>query len=218
MARRLLAREKIRLKVSIPAELRESLREAFDLIQQSRNDPDIVLGHDDAIQVGAVCGGRYGKKTRPYVLTYYPEGDTEKGRWFLSLHHTEIEDIGYGRMLDILMYCCQSPDCRCKFREADEHCFYCDYTEGPDFRQFDFPEASERLKQRSLDGISESSTRDDVVARLGPPDNAGGNLMSPLGYVYPWITYRREDCQIRFEFGNNQRIRNVTIMERKWEP
>lgn len=129
MARRLQVKAKDRRKVSIPAELRDSLHEVFELIQEARSDPDIVLGFDDAIQVGAVCGGRYGKKPRPYVLTYYPEGDTEKGRWFLTLHRTEIEDIGDGRMTDITMYCCTSPDCRCKFREADEHCFYCDYVD-----------------------------------------------------------------------------------------
>jgi len=30
-------------------------------------------------------------------------------------------------MTEIKMYCCTSPDCRMKFREADETCFYCDY-------------------------------------------------------------------------------------------
>ena len=113
----------------IPAELRDSLREVFELIRQAKTDPDIVLDFDDAIQVGAVCGGRYGKKPRPYVLTYYPEGDTERGRWFLTLHRAEIEDIGDGLMTEITMHCRTSVDCRCKFREADEHCFYCDYVE-----------------------------------------------------------------------------------------
>ena len=76
--RRLQPKQKDRRKVPIPAELRDSLREVFELIRQAKTDPDIVLDFDDAIQVGAVCGGRYGKKPRPYVLTYYPEGDTER--------------------------------------------------------------------------------------------------------------------------------------------
>ncbi len=45
------------------------------------------------------------------------------------LHRTEIEDIADGRMTDITMYCCQSPDCRCKFHEENEYCFYCDYVD-----------------------------------------------------------------------------------------
>jgi hypothetical protein len=127
--RRLQPKPKDRRKAPIPAELRDSLREVFELIQRAKNDPDIVLNFDDAIQVGAICGGRYGKKPRSYVLTFRPKGDTEKGRWFLTLHRTEIEDIGDGCMTEITMYCCTSPDCRCKFREADERCFYCDYVD-----------------------------------------------------------------------------------------
>ncbi len=79
MARRLRPRSKDRRKVSIPAQLRESLREVFELIQRAKQSPDIVLDFDDAIQVGAVCGGRYGKKPRPYVLTYFPEGTPTGG-------------------------------------------------------------------------------------------------------------------------------------------
>jgi hypothetical protein len=120
---------KDRRKVAIPSELRDSLREVFELIERAKHDPDVVLDFDDAIQVGAVCGGRSGKKPRPYVLTYYPTGDEERGRWFLTLHRTEVEDIGDGRMTEITMHCCNSPDCRSKFREADENCFYCDYVE-----------------------------------------------------------------------------------------
>jgi hypothetical protein len=124
---RLQPKVKERRKVAIPGELRDSLREVFEVIQQARHDPDIHLDFDDAIQVGGVCGGRYGTRQRPFVLTYYPEGDTVRGRWFLTLHRTEVEDIGDGRMTEISMYCCTSPECRCKFREADGHCDRCDY-------------------------------------------------------------------------------------------
>lgn len=107
--------------------MRESLGEVFELIQQAKHDPDISLKYDDAIQVAAECGGKYASKHRPFVLTYYSEEDRDRGRWFLILHHTEIEDIGDGRMTEITMYRCISPDCKCKFREQDDHCFYCDY-------------------------------------------------------------------------------------------
>jgi hypothetical protein len=64
---------------------------------------------------------------RPFQFTYYPEGDKKRGRWFLILHETEIEDIGDGRMTEITMYCCTGPDCRTKSREDCDPCFYCDY-------------------------------------------------------------------------------------------
>lgn len=127
--RKLRPRPKDHRKVQIPEELRTSLREVYELIQEAKRDGDIRLDYDDAIQVGAVCGGRYGKKPRSYVLTYYPENNRDRGQWFLTLHRTEIEDVGDGVMTSITMYCCVSPDCECKFREPDDHCFYCDYVE-----------------------------------------------------------------------------------------
>src|SRR5665213_2283329 len=126
---RLQPKPKDRRKVPIPDELRDSLREVFELVQEAKHDPDIHLDFDDAIQVGAVCGGRCGSKQRPFVLTYYPDGDAERGRWFLSLHRTEVEDIADGRMTEITMSCCTSPDCRSKFREAGDYCGHCDYVE-----------------------------------------------------------------------------------------
>jgi hypothetical protein len=218
--RRLQPKPKDRRKVPIPAELRDSLHEVFELIQQAKSDPDIRLDYDDAIQVGAVCGGRIGTKPRPYVLTYYPEGDVERGRWFLTLDRTEIEDIGDGQMAETALYCCNSPECRCKFSEADGHCFFCDYVDDPSYGNFAFPEAETRLAQRGVVGLSETSTRDDVIAVLGPPDESGGGMKHPRGgYTWPWIKYRRPDCHLRFEFNKTGvRIRSITIMEKDWEP
>jgi hypothetical protein len=139
----------------IPHELRESLREVLDLIKHAKRDPDIDLDYDDAIQVGTVCGGRYRKKARPYVLTYHPEGDTRRGRWFLTLHQTEIEDIADGHMTELAMFCCVSPDCRTKFREADDLCFFCDYDE----------DEATRLLKTNLEALAkEVTTKEEWVA------------------------------------------------------
>jgi hypothetical protein len=129
MARRFLPKPKEHRKVPIPAELRDSLREVLGLIQQAKHDPEFMLDYDDAIQIGAVCGGRYGEKARPYVLTYFPEGQEKRGRWYLTLHRTEIEDIADGRLTEIMMFCCTSPECRRKFREEKESCLFCDYVD-----------------------------------------------------------------------------------------
>lgn len=218
--RRLLPKPKDRRKVPIPCELRDSMREVFELIQEAKRDPDVRLDYDDAIQAGAVCGGRYGKKPRSYVLTYSPNGDAERGRWFLTFDRTEIEDIGDGRMAEIAMYCCTSPECRCKFRDPDVHCFHCDYADDPHYGTFAFPEAAAKLAERGAPGLSESSTKEDVIGVLGAPDESGGGTKHPpLGYIWPWIRYRRPDCQLRFEFNKNStRLRNLTIMEKDWEP
>jgi hypothetical protein len=128
--RHLQPKVKDRRKVPIPDELQDSLRGVCALIEQARRDPGINLGFAGAIQIGAVRGGRFGTKRRPFVLTYDPAGDVELGRWFLTLHGIEVEDIGDGVMTDMTMYCCTGPGCRRKFREAVDHCIDCDYVEA----------------------------------------------------------------------------------------
>jgi hypothetical protein len=181
--RRFVPKPKDRRKVPIPAELRDSLKAVCQLIQQAKNDPDIPLGYDDAIQVGAVCGGRIGKKPRPYVLTYFPEGDDRRGRWHLTLHPTEIEDIGDGRMTEITMYCCTSTDCRSKFREQDEHCGFCDYEEDEATRIFkarlEALAAKVSSKEEWIKGYLQENpdaTPASVIADYNPIDGLGERL------------------------------------------
>ena len=77
----------------------------------------------------------------------------------------------------------------------------------------------EKLDQLEIVDISESSTRDDVIAILGKPTEAGGNVKLPtIGYVSPWIKYQRDDCQIRFEFGRNGKLTMVSLLEPNWQP
>jgi hypothetical protein len=212
-------RPKERRRVPVPAELRDSLRAAWDLIQQARRDPDIVLDYDDAIQVGAVCGGRTGKPPRPYVFTYYPDGDAERGRWFLSLHRTEVEDIADGRLTEIAMYCCGSPECRCKFRDVGENCHYCDYVPDPEYWHLPMPAALPRLASLGVAGLTAEATRNHVVAALGEPQQSGGGVADrALGYIKPWIKYHREGHQLRFEFDAHNTVEAVTFMPAHWRP
>jgi hypothetical protein len=212
-------RPKERRRVPVPAELRDSLRAVWELIEQARHDPDIVLDFDDAIQVGAVCGGRIGKPPRPYVLTYHPEGDAERGRWFLSLHWTEIEDIADGCLTEMAMYCCTSPECRCKFREAGENCSYCDYPPDPEYGHLMMQAALPRLAEMGISGLSATATRDHVVAALGEPQESGGGVVhGDIGYIKPWIKYRRRDHQLRFEFDAQGTVEAVTFMPADWRP
>lgn len=217
--RRLVPRAKDRRKVAIPPDLRDSLREVLELIRRARRDPDVVLGYDDAIQTKRLTGGKFGKKDRPFVLTYFPDGDRERGRWHLALHRTDIEDIAEGRLTEITMYCCTAADCRCKFRD-DEPCFYCDYIDDPNYGTFSFPAAESKLTDRGITGITQETSREEVVAALGPADASGGGMNNPpLGYMWPWVLFRRPDCQLRFEFDKAQkRIRNITILDKDWEP
>jgi hypothetical protein len=210
---------KERKMVKIPAELRSAMREVHQLIKESLADPDINLDFDDAIQVEGLCGGRDKKENKPYVFTFFPNDDRERGRWYLTLNEIEIEDIADGNLPEIEMFCCTDPNCRTKFREPNDSCFYCDYYDDLNFGTFEFPAATAKLQERGVTSLSRESTRADVLAALGVPEESGGGIRHPdLGFIKPWITYRRSDCQLRFEFDKKDRVTNVTVMERDWEP
>jgi hypothetical protein len=205
-------RPKERRRITVPGELRDSLRGVWGLIQQAEREPDIPLDYDDAIQVGAVCGGRVGERSRPYVLAYFPTGDGERGRWSLSLHPTEIEDIADGHMTEIAMYCCTAPECRRKFREADGRCEDCDYTADPGYAHLTLGAALPRLGGMGITGRTSAATRDDVLAALGPPHESGGGVRDPsLGDIKPWVKYYRPGCQLRFECGRRGVVEAVTF-------
>jgi hypothetical protein len=193
--------------------------EVFQLIQNALADPEMDLDFDDAIQFEGICGGRDKNRKKPYDFTYYPPGDRERGCWFLTLHEFEIEDIADGNLSEIEMFCCTAPNCRTKFREPNQSCFYCDFCDDPNFGTFEFPAAISKLQERGVTSLSERSTRADVQAALGTPEKTGGGIRDPsFGFIRPWIIYRRSDCQLRFEFDNKDRVLTVTIMERDWEP
>ena len=132
------------------------MREAYEVIEESNRDPDeFPIDFGDAIQVGAICGGRIGSSSIPFEFTYYPDGDSRRGRWFLALHETEIEDIADGVKTELVVYCCTSPECRCKFSKESETCFFCDYED----------DAETVDKQRRLSELAENvSTKKEWVA------------------------------------------------------
>jgi hypothetical protein len=203
---------KERRSVPIPDNLRSSLRDVRQIIQDSVNNPDSRIDYGDAIQADGICGGRTGKKLRPFVLTFFPADDWERGRWFLTLHQTEIEDIADGVLASLPMYCCRSADCRCKFREPDDQCFFCDYESDPDRGRFTMPEATSRLEAIGIRGVSESLTFEATKALFGDPFKQGGGGVVSGITVDPWAKFRIGDRDIHIEFGTRSgRITAVTI-------
>lgn len=213
---RLQPKPKDRRKVRIPDELREALGEVLHIIKEARRDPQVSLDFDDAIQVDPLCGGRYQKKPSRYHLRYWC-GDPANGRaWDLELGDLEIEDIASGWATELTLYCCVSPGCGHRSNKAGRYCD-CDYERDRSFGTFPFPEAHEVVRRLGITGISESSTREDVFAALGPAGEVGGGETSQYGYIWPWVKYRRADCQIRFEFGKNGQIRSISVMDKDWK-
>lgn len=187
----------------IPDELRESMREVSELIEQSQYDDDINLDYDDAIQADCVCGGRVNKKRSAYDFTYYPTGDRRRGRWHLVLHEADIDDIGNGRMTGITMYCCASADCRTKFSKKDETCFFCDYYED-DPGVLDFERKLIELatvaksKKEFVEGyvrLKSAASSASLIADYNPIDGLGERL--------GWFSFPEADEMIRLAKENN---------------
>lgn len=206
------------MKVAIPNELRETLREVSFLIDQARHDPSIDLAYDNAIQIGRVAGGRYGPSPRPYVLRYVPTDDPGEGTWELSLAELEISDIAEGFLTEVALYTCDAPGCRRKFRDPEAHCPACDYVADPDYAHLSLADARPRLEAIGV-CLAPDAHRDEVVAILGPPDETGGGEKHPgLGFLRPWIKYNRNDAQLRFEFGRGNKVTAVPFLPRDWKP
>lgn len=209
-------RPKLRQATPVPDELRESLREALDLIHESFRDPDVRVDYGDAIQSPRLCGGRVGTEKRPYEFTY--DCSADRSRWRLAFHPLEIEDIVDGHTTQITLHCCTSAGCGHKSNDPEFLCD-CDYVEDPLFNRFEFPAAIEVLHRLGIDGLTAASTREDVIALLGEPTRTGGGQKhTAIGYIHPWIKYQRPDCQLRFEFHKSTGIRLVTVLPPDWEP
>jgi hypothetical protein len=87
------------------------------------------------------------------------------------------------------------------------------------FGNYDFPDANRILKEISITNLTANSTQNEVIQHLGTPDETGGGIkVAVLGYINPWIKYQRSDCQLRFEFDRDLRIKTVTLLEPDWEP
>ncbi len=105
------------------------------------------------------------------------------------------------------------------FSDSEDTCFYCDYVDDDAFGTFSLPDGIARLANRGISGISDNSTRDDVIALLGVPEEFGGGVKGSTGFAFPWIKYHLAECQLRFEFSKNGgRIRNVMFLPKDWKP
>lgn len=206
-------KEKERRKVAIPAELHDALQEAWYIVNESKRDPGVRVDYDDAIQVPpCLVGGKVGTKKRPFEFTYYVDGD-RKTRWHLAFHPLELEDIADGHMTELRLYCCRTPDCGHKSNDPEFLCD-CDYENDPFTGHIALADTAEALRRRGITGISDISTKADVIAVLGQPDaSRDAERNTPA-----WIKYHRADCQLHFQFERSGKLKMLTVMEADWKP
>lgn len=63
----------VKREVDVPDSLVRDLADVCQYILDSKNDPDVNLDFDDAIQFGSLCGGRVDRERDLYLFTYYHE-------------------------------------------------------------------------------------------------------------------------------------------------
>lgn len=212
-------KEKERRRVAIPEDLRDAMRDVYEIIGESKRDAEVCVDYDDAIQCGYLVGGRVGSRKRPFEFTYSPNGDrSTKSRWKLALHPLEIEDIADGCMKELSLYCCKSPECGHKSTDPQDLC-KCDYVNDPYVGNIRLSETNEALRRIGVTEITRKSSRNEIIQILGDPHEKGGGEYDPtFGYVSPWIKYLRADCQLRFEFQKSGRLRGISILDPNWKP
>jgi hypothetical protein len=211
--RRYRPKQKKLRSVKIPAELSKALGKAFELIEDA--DEPHRFDYDDAIQVGPICGGRTGAKSRPYEFTYFPTGDTTRGRWYLRLTESEIEDIGDGRISKLPMHCCTSKNCRTKFSKKGSRCDFCDYFED---------DPVEVAKQRALEKIAEKAKnkREFVAAYVKHfPDASTFSLFTDLASLnganvhFGQISFPEEATKLLFLARGSRKSKSLTSLSDK---
>ena len=176
------------------------------------------MNYGDAIQVLPwLIGGRVGSKKRPFEFTYHIGGE-RSNCWHLGLHSLDIEDIADGRMTELTLYCCRTPDCGHKTSDPEFLC-NCDYENDPYFGHIEVADTVEALSRCGITGISETSTKAQIILALGPPKESGcDSYGDAFDHVPPWIKYERNHCQFHFQFDGSGRLRKLTIMEADWKP
>ncbi len=205
-------------RVTIPSRLREAMQEVRWTIEESERDMDVRVDYGDAIQADSLVGGRIGDDKRPYEFLYYAGEENRDHRWHLALSKLDIDDIAEGFQTELTLYRCQNKACGHTANRPDRLCG-CDYDRDDFFDNYPIARAAEILERLKVPPFDEATTRSEVIAQLGDPTESGGGFKdSTLGYIHRWIKYQREDCQLRFEFGNKGKLTIVSVLEPDWEP
>lgn len=207
---------KTRHRVEIPDDLAAFLRDVHELIETG--DDSATIESDDLLQCETAYGGLIETGGNEYGFTYFPDKGV-RHKWEFELDVIGIAEIAEGSQTTLTLWGCQSEDCRCMFSNPDELCFYCDYIEDDHFGNFSIRDALPRLTAQGIEGITDQSSRDDVISVLGPPDEAGGGVKGYAGVIFPWIKYHRDTCQIHFGFSKSGgRVKTVNFLPRDWKP
>lgn len=122
--------------VIIPANLALFLTEVHREIVAG--DEVTTIESDDLLQYeeyNFAYGGLIDSETGEYGFRYFPdeysENEQHENTWDFKLNKTDIEKIVEGEITELPLWACRENSCGCKFPNADDSCFYCDWIEQP---------------------------------------------------------------------------------------
>ena len=201
--------------------LANAFRGALQEIEFAENSDEYELeGVCDAIQVGGLCGGKYGDANRPFVFSYYyDDGNRNSRPWHIALNIGELKSIASGHQKTIEFFKCDDPMCNFHTNDSAVLCDDCDYWDDPNFGNFEFPSAIGVLSHFGVGNISEKTSLEGICSILGVPSNSGGDKHTEtLGYVHPWIVYKYENYNLHFQFtADKTQIKLLTVQEPDWD-
>lgn len=133
--RREVPKQKQQETVKIPPRLFKFLRYANHLIV---NEYDAATTQsDDLIQTEEFrgwlvgYGGLIEEGGSRFSFTYFSEPKQTDKKWELELTKEQIAGIASGRLTELTLWACTTPNCGCKFQKPEDTCFYCDYEDTP---------------------------------------------------------------------------------------
>jgi hypothetical protein len=181
--------------VPVPDTLREFMADVSDRIRAE--DDSATLVSDDLLQ----CEQGYGGLSEGglFEFVFFPN---KQDRWEFRLLADEIDEIGSGHRTELRVRIKDDPS-----------------VDPWSLSNLDLPEALAKLESIGVKGLSQQSSRADIIALLGDPGAQGGETPSSgERHAEPWIKYWMPQCQVHFAFFRSGKLRRVSFMPRDWQP
>jgi hypothetical protein len=161
------------------------------------NDDSATTISDDLLQ----CEHGYGGLSEDglFDFVFFPN---KQERWEFRLIAGEIDEIGSGHRTEVRVRINDDPP-----------------VDPWSLNNLDLPQGLAKLESIGIKGLSEQSSRADVVGLLGEPGAQGGDDRLPDGRpIEPWVKYWLPECQAHFAFFRSGKLRRISFMPRDWQP
>ena len=180
------------IRVPVPEPFREFMGDVAGLVREKA--PPATIPSDDLLQGECGYGGL--SEDGHFAFVFFP---ADGGSWTIKLSAGDIEEIADGRRREVS--------------------FTVDERDPWLLTELSVPEAIKKLESIGINGLSPSSTRSDIIAKLGPPRKEGGPPERFQGkLIDPWIKYWLPQCQVHFTFNAKGKVKYIQFLPADWSP